>query len=79
MDNQRIINIIISNTYNSKTLFSFKEISARQLSSDHLVLIQNLFEKCEDFSILVSGKPTEPNTAKDLLMESPPGIELENK
>ncbi len=64
---------------NSKTLFSCKVISALQLNSGHFALIQNLFEKCKDFSILVSGKPSEPNAANDLLMETPPGIELEKK
>jgi RimJ/RimL family protein N-acetyltransferase len=64
---------------NSKTLFSCNVLSALQLNSGHLARIQNLFEKCEDFFILVSGKPSEPNAANDLLMEIPPETKLENK
>ncbi len=62
-----------------KILFSCNEIFARRLNADNLDSIQKLLNDCNDFSILVTGESTLPNAAKDLLMECPPGIELENK
>jgi hypothetical protein len=75
MDNHLILYIIIPIMDYSKILFLCNKISAQRLSSEELVLIQDLLEKCDDFSILVS----EPGAAYDLLIVCPPGIGLENK
>jgi len=62
-----------------KTLFTIDELSTRLLNQDDIGIIQTLLEACDDFSILVTGIPTEPSAARDLLFDCPPGIGLENK
>jgi len=62
-----------------KTLFTFDKLSARLIKPEDLGVIQTLLEACDDFSILVTGNPYEPNAAKDLLLGCPSGIGLENK
>ena len=63
----------------NKTFFRFDKLSARLLNRGELDAIQTLLEGCDDFSILVTGKPSEPNAARDLLLDCPPGIDLKNK
>lgn len=63
----------------AETLFTFSRFFARLLNYDDLDIIQTLLNACDDFSILVTGNPYEPNAAKDLLLGCPIGIGLENK
>jgi len=65
--------------HKAETLFTFSGLSARLLNSDDLDIIQTLLKSCDDFSILVTGKPYELNATKDLLLGCPPDTGLENK
>ncbi|MFZ3005099.1 MAG: GNAT family N-acetyltransferase [Phenylobacterium sp.] len=41
--------------------------------------LQELLERCEDFEVLVTGHPPDPQAAKDLLVEIPPDHALRDK
>ena len=63
----------------TETLFAFGELSAWLLNFGDFDIMQTLLKSCDDFSILITGMPYEPNTAKDLLLGCLPGIGLKNK
>lgn len=63
----------------ARPFFHIERLSARLLNLGDLDDIQTLLKACDDFAILVTGKPSEPSAASDLLVDCPPGIDLKNK
>jgi ribosomal protein S18 acetylase RimI-like enzyme len=41
--------------------------------------LQVLFERCNDFNILVDGEAVSPTSGRDIFLEAPPGFPLEEK
>jgi ribosomal protein S18 acetylase RimI-like enzyme len=55
-------------------LYSIREL----IPSDEPVL-QGLLEDCQDYNLLSDGQPTQPQAARDLMTDTPPGRSVEDK
>jgi GNAT superfamily N-acetyltransferase len=53
--------------------------SLRLLDQADTPALQNLLERCADFSLLVEGEPPTAHAAQDMLADLPPGKSLEDK
>jgi GNAT superfamily N-acetyltransferase len=60
-------------------LFMAGPYPARLITADDAFLLQDLFVRCTDFSLLVEGVPPGPNAAQDLLHDVAPGKTLDDK
>jgi GNAT superfamily N-acetyltransferase len=49
------------------------------LQLDHTEALQNLFEQCADYTLLVEGQGVSPDAARDTFEDVPPGHPLEHK
>ncbi len=47
--------------------------------SEHTALLQQLYEKCSDYVLLVDGHAVSPDTAEQTFIETPPGRSLDDK
>ncbi len=61
------------------TISSEKDISLRLLNLADLPALQDLLERCADFSLLVEGEPPSAHAAQDMLADLPPGKSLADK
>jgi GNAT superfamily N-acetyltransferase len=55
------------------------EFSVRRLAADDIPALQRLFEKCQDYAMIVEGESASPNAANDIFNAAPPGRPLEEK
>lgn len=65
-----------------ETIASSFKVSGLQtwlLDESHLSPLQELHERCADFIHLATGRPPQPNAARDLLQELPPGKSPQDK
>ncbi len=53
--------------------------SVHRLTSQDALVLQRLFEKCQDYMLLVDGQPAAPNAAVEEFQDRPPGKSLEDK
>lgn len=58
-------------------LFGFSDYSVRPLYPKDADALQNLFEHCVDFNLLVDGEAVSPTSGKDIFLEAPPGFTLD--
>src|SRR5512134_3045173 len=49
------------------------------LGCEHRDLLQQLYERCSDFVMLVEGQSVSPDAAEETFQEMPPGRSLEDK
>lgn len=56
-----------------------EDYSARLLSPADEASVQDLCERCSDFSLLIEGRLPEKNTGHDVLFDLPPNKGLEDK
>ncbi len=55
------------------------DYSVRALHIEDAAALQNLFERCVDFNLLVDGEEISPTSGQDIFLEAPPGFHLEDK
>ncbi len=55
------------------------EYDIRRLSGDDGIDVQDLCERCSDFSMLIEGRPPEKDAGNSILSDLPPGKELKDK
>ncbi len=53
--------------------------SIHRLTSQDAPVLQRLFEKCQDYMLLVDGHPAVPNAAVGEFQDRPPGKSIEDK
>lgn len=56
-----------------------RDLSLRLLDQADTPALQNLLERCADFSLLVEGEPPTAHAAQDMLADLPPGKSLADK
>ena len=57
----------------SGPLFDAGAWSVRRLAGEHGGIIQDLAERCADYTRVVEGRPTSPTAARDFLLATPEG------
>jgi ribosomal protein S18 acetylase RimI-like enzyme len=55
------------------------EYSILRLEPGDIPALQSLFEKCQDYAMIVEGESASPNAAEDIFNAAPPGRSLEDK
>jgi len=55
------------------------EYNIKQLSGNDEMDVQDLCERCSDYSELIEGRPPEKDAGKSILFDLPPGKELKDK
>ncbi len=55
------------------------EYNIKQLSGNDEMDVQDLCERCSDYSVLIEGRPPEKDAGKSILFDLPPGKELIDK
>lgn len=49
------------------------EYRISELGPEHIEMLQTLFERCDDYAMIVEGEAVSPTAAQELFQEVPPG------